>query len=73
MKIVPNRISNILAVILLSFTSVFAAPGPPPPEIAPPPPPPVNLDDGIWFLLLVSLLFGIYKLKQILAIKKASN
>ena len=72
MKIVPNRISIILVVILLPFTSVFAAPGPPPPSL-PPPPPGLPLDGGLWFLLVLSLLFGIYKLRQILTIKKASN
>ena len=73
MKIVPNSISIILAVILLPFTSVFAAPGPPPPQIVPPPPPGTPLDGGLWFLLILSLFFGIYKLKQIHYIKKASN
>jgi hypothetical protein len=69
MKIVPNRIIIILAVFFLQQTSLFADPGPPPPS-TPPPPPGLPLDGGIFLLLVLSIVYGIYKLNKI---KKASN
>jgi hypothetical protein len=72
MKIVPNRFFIILVVLLMQGTAVFSAPGPPPPS-TPPPPPGLPLDSGIFFLALLSLSFGIYKLNKIKNIKKASN
>ena len=74
MRIVPNRVIIILAVFFLSVTSVFADPGgPPPPTTLPPPPPGLPLDVGIFWLVLVSLGYGLYKLNKIKNIKKASN
>lgn len=72
MKIVPNRISIILAVFFLSVTNAFADPGPPPPS-TPAPPPGLPLDGEIVFLTLLSLCYGIYKLYKIKDINKASN
>ena len=72
MKIAPNRVVIILVVFFLQQTSVFAAPEPPPPS-SPPPPPPLPLDEWIVLLVVISILFGIYKLNKILNTKKASN
>ena len=72
MKIVPNRIIIILAVFFLQQTTVFADAGPPPPS-TPPPPPGLPLDSGLVILVVISILFGIYKLNKILNTKKASN
>jgi len=69
MKIVPNRIIVILAVLFLSATNMFAAPGPPPPS-TPPPPPGLPLDGGIYLFVLLSITYGFYKMNKI---KKASN
>ncbi|TBX71120.1 hypothetical protein EZL74_01055 [Flavobacterium silvisoli] len=64
MKIVPNKIILILAVLFLSASPLFAAPGPPPPS-TPPPPPGTPLDGGIAFLALISLTYGLYKIVQL--------
>ncbi len=71
MKIVPNRKITILAVLFLSAINAFADAGPPPPS-TPPPPPGLPLDGGIWLLIIISLLFGCYKIYQS-NIKKASH
>jgi hypothetical protein len=70
MKIVPNRIINVLALLLLPLTSVYAAPGPPPPS-TPPPPPGLPLDGSLLLLMAISLFFGCYKIYKS-NIKKAS-
>jgi hypothetical protein len=70
MKIVPNRIFIVLAVLLLPLTTVYAAPGPPPPS-TPPPPPGLPLDGGLLLLMALSISFGCYKIYKS-NIKKAS-
>ncbi|WNM19573.1 hypothetical protein [Flavobacterium capsici] len=72
MKIVPNRISILLAMVLLLSNIGFAAPEPPPPS-TPPPPPGLPIDGSIVVLVVVSILFGIYKVYKNQYIKKASN
>ena len=55
MKIVQK---NALCFILLFF-SIIAKGGPPPPP-APPPPPLLPIDENIYIVMIISLLFGIY-------------
>ena len=63
MKIGLNRIIIILVVFLLQQASVFAAPLPPPPT-TPPPPPGLPLGGEIFLLVLISVFYGIYKIKK---------
>jgi hypothetical protein len=69
MKFAPNKILMLLAYIM-SCNITVAAPSPPPP--LPPPPPGFPVDNGIYILFAISLLYGFYKLYQINT-KKASN
>jgi hypothetical protein len=55
MKIVQK---NALCFILLFF-SIIAKGGPPPPP-APPPPPLLPIDENIYIVMIIALLFGIY-------------
>jgi hypothetical protein len=71
MKIVPNRKIIILAVCVLSAFNAFAEPEPPPPS-TPPPPPGLPLDGGVLLLVIISLLYGCYKIYRS-NIKKASS
>jgi hypothetical protein len=71
MKIVPNRIVIILAVVFLPVINVFADHDPPPPS-SPPPPPGLPLDGGLILLLLFALLLGFYKISRYNT-KKASR
>ena len=71
MIIVPNRIKVILAVFFVDLVA-FAAPGNPPPPTTPPPPG-EPIDGGVFLLLIVSLLFGLYKLYLVNKNRKASN
>jgi hypothetical protein len=54
------RFRILLALILLPLAGCFAAPGEPPPP-TPPPPPGLPIDNGILVLLIVSVLYGLYK------------
>ena len=73
MRIVPNRISVIIAVCLLSFTSIAAPINPPPPPTGPPPPPGSPIDGGVFLLFIISLLYGLYKVYQYNIKKNAAN
>jgi hypothetical protein len=68
MKIVPNKILILLAVLGTSF-SAFAGPGngPPQPGL---PPPGLPIDNGIIALMMVAVIFGIYKIYQFKLHKK---
>ena len=61
MRIPPKKILNILVFI---STSAFAAPKePPPPGV--PPPPGLPIDGGVFLCLVVALVYGLYKIKDI--------
>lgn len=60
MKIVPTRLLTLLA-ILFPLADCFAVPGNPPPP-TPPPPPGLPADNGIVVLLIISVLYGIYRI-----------
>ena len=60
MKIVPMRLITLLALILIPMAGCFAAPNDPPPP-TPPPPPGLPVDSGIVALLIVSVIYGLYK------------
>ena len=62
MKIVPIRLILLLA-LLFPLAECFAAPSDPPPP-TPPPPPGLPVDGGIAVLLIVSIIFGLYKVYQ---------
>jgi len=58
MRIVPNRVVLILAVLFTSYCG-YSANNPPPPS-SPPPPPGLPLDGNIFILVLAGLFFGVY-------------
>lgn len=60
MKIVPGKILYFL--ILFGATTYAAPTGPPPPGV---PPPGLPIDSGILTLVLVALLYGIYKINRL--------
>ena len=72
MRFVPKKITLIIIAIYMLPHFIFAEPAPPAP--APqgaPPPPGTPVDEGILLLLVISLVFGIYKIYKS-NIKKAS-
>ena len=56
MKIVRK---NALCFIIFFF-SIIAKGGPPPPPAPPPPPPLLPIDENIYIVMIIALLFGIY-------------
>ncbi len=70
MKIALNRILFIMVVLFSSVVSYAAPGGPPPPT--PPPPPGFPLDGSVLLLVLLSIIYGLYKLYQFNSNKKAS-
>ena len=60
-----------LVLFFLSIASVAAPGDPPPPQ--PPPPPGFPLDGSVFLLLIISLTYGLFKLRQLKSNKKASN
>ena len=70
MRQLVNNFYFILAYLFLGISSVIAAPKPPPPsgKVAgppsgggpPDPTPGFPIDDSIWLLFIMALLFGIY-------------
>ncbi len=68
MRIPPNRILNIL--VFISASAMAAPKGPPPPGV--PPPPGLPIDGGVFLCLVVALVYGLYKIKDIKA-KKTLN
>ena len=59
MKIVPNKILTYLSVFFLCNTAL-AGSTPPPPA----PPPGFPIDDNLVLLFLISVVFGVYKIRQ---------
>jgi hypothetical protein len=60
MKIIANRFF-VTMVCLLGALSAFAAPPPPTPNgKRPPPPPGLPIDENLFIVLLLAVLFGIY-------------
>lgn len=73
MSIAPNRlVTLILALTLPSYIALGAGVNPPIPQGAPPGPG-VPIDDGIYILLIISIILGVYKVYKFNQIKKASN
>jgi hypothetical protein len=72
MRIVPNRLIVLIIAVALPNGLVFGATDPPPPS-TPPPPPGLPIDVSLYVLLVISILFGIYKINKNQIIKKASN
>jgi hypothetical protein len=60
MKIIINKLF-IIMLCLLGVSTAFAAPFPPPPTGKKPPPPPgLPIDENLFILVLIAILFGIY-------------
>ncbi|MGV9002644.1 PID-CTERM protein-sorting domain-containing protein [Flavobacterium sp.] len=72
MRIVTNRLIALILALALPSGVVFGASDPPPPS-TPPPPPGLPIDGSLYVLLVISLIFGIYKVYKYHSIKKASN
>ena len=58
-----NMLASI-ALFLVSFASMAQGATPPPPS--PPPPPGLPIDGGIIALLVVALIYGVYKINKTL-------
>lgn len=67
MKFAPNKLLMLLALVMYCSIT-FAAPPPP----TTPPPPGDPIDGGIFIMLIISLLYGFYKMYKTNT-KKASN
>ena len=60
MKIIISKLL-IIMTYLLGIFNTFAAPNPPPPNGKKPPPPPgLPIDDSLFLLLIIAVLFGVY-------------
>lgn len=59
MMIKNKKILAPILFLLTGFAGVAQTMGPPPP--APPPPPGLSIDAGIYILLAIGLLYGIFK------------
>jgi len=61
MRIILNKFFALM-IYLLSISNALAAPHPPPPNNGkkPPPPPGLAIDDNLFILLILAVLFGIY-------------
>ena len=57
MKIVQK---NALCFIIFFFSIIAKGGPPPPPPPAPPPPPLLPIDENIYIVMIIALLFGIY-------------
>ncbi len=64
MKIVPNKTILALVAMFLCFLAQASPSNPPPPPTPPPPPPGLPLDQGLVFLVLAAIIYGIYKIIQ---------
>jgi hypothetical protein len=58
------------APILFVFTSVVSTTQEPPPPMAPPPPPGLPIDGAVIFVLVLGLLYGVYKKRSLLKAKQ---
>ena len=63
MNTAPQKFSLLLLFFLSMVTTVSAAPGDPPPP-TPPPPPGLPIDNGLIFLIVIGLLYGLYKVRK---------
>jgi hypothetical protein len=60
MKYIANKLLTTLTC-LIGISNTFAKPNPPPPNFKKPPPPPgLPIDENLYILLLIAVLFGIY-------------
>ncbi|WP_291098680.1 MULTISPECIES: hypothetical protein [unclassified Flavobacterium] len=60
MKTIVNIFFTII-ICLFGVINVFAEPSPPSPGARKPPPPPgLPIDDGLYILFILGLLYGIY-------------
>ncbi|MDD5149671.1 MAG: hypothetical protein PHC28_04230 [Flavobacterium sp.] len=71
MKTIANRLI-FLSIYLLGVAIAFGAPSPPSPGAKRPPPPPgLPIDENLYIVFIIALLFGIYIIyKYQLKIKK---
>lgn len=70
MKIAPNKILTLFAVLLFCNFAFSTNNPPAPAPSALPPPPGLTVDNGVYFLLAFSLILAFYKLSKI---KKTLN
>ncbi len=63
MVVTTFKFNRYLLFLVTLTSSVFAAPSDPPAP-TPPPPPGVPIDNGIIFLLIIGLIYGVYKLRN---------
>jgi hypothetical protein len=61
MNFVPMKKILVLTLILVQLEGLAQAPPPP----TPPPPPGLPINDGLVFLLITALMFGIYTINKI--------
>ena len=73
MSIAPNRLLTIISALILPSFIGFSAVVPPPPPQGAPPGPGFPIDSGVMVLLIISIIFGLYKVYKFNQIKKASN
>lgn len=60
-------------IYLLGIAKVFAGPEPPAPTAKKPPPPPgLDVDNGIVFLFLLAIIFGVYIIYKFQSKQKAT-
>jgi hypothetical protein len=64
MKILPNKFYLFIAFLFGMLHTIAGNGGPPTPGIAgrrkPPPPPGLPIDENIFILIVIALLFGMY-------------
>jgi hypothetical protein len=64
MKIVPNKFYLLIAFLFGTLCAIAGNGGPPVPNISgrkkPPPPPGLPIDEHIYTIIIIALLFGIY-------------
>ena len=62
------KIFYIILTCVLSFFSAFATPKPPPPDgkeyVPPPPGDALPINENIYILIIIALLFGVYIIYQ---------
>ena len=60
-----------IAIVFFAWTQVMLAEPPEPqPYTGTPPPVGLPIDNGIWMLLIIAIIFSFYKLKPLLKHKK---
>ena len=67
MKIVPQKITTVIVLIISGFTYAGPGGGPPPPQV---PPPELPIDGSVITLLFAAVTFGLYKVYQMKLHKK---